>query len=111
MFVSADHALRGIAVELKLSGRRRIPNMNVEMLPFQTMLPLALTGGGVELNAGKDSVLLGWRSAGRHPLALEVSEGSGLVVMRSEAITLTPGTLLRASAILYPAERAIVRGG
>ncbi|MGI8923546.1 MAG: hypothetical protein ACR2HJ_05810 [Fimbriimonadales bacterium] len=110
LLMSADHASKGIAVELKLTGRKRLTNVNLEMLPFQTMLPLALTGGSVVVTAAKSKLPLAWRSAGRLQLALEVSEESGLAVMRSGQITLTPATLMRATAIINPAERAIVRG-
>jgi hypothetical protein len=108
--VRPDHANKGISVELRLSPRRRLERANIELLPFQTTLPLSSEGGAPALRLPKSTVRLVWSAQSRTPFHTEVSESSGLVVLRSETATLMPGMAIRAVASVTRAASSIIRG-
>lgn len=107
--VKADVATRGVGIELKAMGKKRLPGVRLELLGFQTMVPMTFANGVAKLDVAKESVRLAWSaSMPRTDFALVASAESGLAVMRSEVFTLSPG-LLRATANVSPADTAIVR--
>jgi hypothetical protein len=109
MVLKADVASRGVGIELKAMGKKRMPRMRLELLGFQTMMPMAFANGVAKLAVPKEDVRLAWSaSMPRNDFALVAAAESGLAVMRSNVFTLTPG-LMRASATIAPADTAIVR--
>ena len=104
--VRAEAASRGVGIDLRILGKKRLPGMSLELLPFQTVSTIKDLGGAVLLH-GREEIRLRWSSKGA--LSTPVfSEDSGLVTLRTERFTLTP-SLLRLSATISPAERGISR--
>jgi len=109
LVLRADVASRGVALDLKAMGKKRLPGVRLELLSFQTMVPMSFANGVVKLDASKESVRLAWRaSAPRNEFNLVAAAAPGLAVMQSGPFTLSPG-LLRATAAILPADTAIVR--
>jgi hypothetical protein len=104
--VRADAASRGVGIDLRIIGKKRLPDVRIELLSFQTILGMSDVGGAVLLNA-REETRLKWDT--KNPqLKFIVADDSGLAALRSEPFVLTP-SLLRLSAHISPAERALSR--
>ena len=110
MTVRPEHAAKGIVVELNLSPKRRIVGASLEMLPFQTPMRLRVEGGWPLIQTAKEAVRLGFSCNCKVPFLQEVSQASGLVVLRSEILNLMPGMPVRAVAKIFRPESSIIRG-
>lgn len=108
--IRPQHSSRGITLDLRIHPRKRVPEANLEIAPFQSTLPLRFREGRIFLPAPKGDVRLGWKYSGKLKMEFEVSEASSLAVLRSELVTLTPAIPIRITATLHPAESAIIRG-
>ena len=109
LLLSPDVATKGVGFELKASGRKRLQNAVLELLPFQTLSPMQEEGGALRLALPKDALGLQWEAKSpKLGFSTVTSPASGLITLRSEPFTLMPG-LLRASAQVMPAARAIAR--
>ena len=107
--VSPDLASKGVGIELKLNARKRLVGAVLELLPFQTLAPVRDESGALRLALPRESASLLWRAqSARLSFAAIISVESGLIALRSEPFTLTPG-LLRATATVMPAARAIAK--
>lgn len=104
-----DVATRGVGIELKAMPRKRIAGAVLELLPFQTLAPLTDQGASLSIALPKERLQLAWNaSSARLEFKRKTAPDSGLVVLRSEPFTLTPG-LLRVVASVLPAGRAIAK--
>ncbi len=108
--VRPEHAAKGIVVELNLSPKRRIVGASLEMLPFQTPMRLGIQGGWPQIQTAKEAVRLGFSCTCKVPFLQQVSQASGLVVLRSEILTLSPGMPVRVVARIFRPESSIIRG-
>jgi hypothetical protein len=109
LLVRADVASKGVGIELKTLGRKRLPGTHLEVLPFQTMEPMSIRDTLVIVRAPKEQVGLAWTaSSPRLSFEFVAKPGSGLVALKSERFTLSP-VLSRVVASIFPAERAIAR--
>jgi hypothetical protein len=104
--VRSDTASRGVGIDLRFLGKRRIPNAVLELLPFQTVTELRDIGGALLL-PGKGELRLRWVSKQAN-LSFFVDEASGMAALRTPKFTLMPSPL-RLSAWIAPADRGLVR--
>jgi hypothetical protein len=109
MTLAPDVATKGVGVELRASARKRLVGATLEILPFQTLANMHDESGALILSLPKDSVNLMWAAKSpRLEFETVLSAASGLICLRSEPFTLTPG-LLRVSAQVMPAARAMAK--
>ena len=111
ILVRADVSSRGAGIDLKATGKKRVPGVRLELLPFQTLEPMGFGAGAVTIAAGKEAARIAWAAASpRLQFKFVVTPESGLALLRSEPFVLSP-TLLRATASIHPSEKAIAKSG
>jgi GNAT superfamily N-acetyltransferase len=104
-----DHRLQGIAVQLKLTARKRIPGARVELMPLQTLRTLHGYASHFEIGEGEKAVQLAWTPSGHQEIYPRVKESAGLVTLATEPIPLLPGRLVRLGAVLHRYDAGIIR--
>lgn len=107
--VKPDHRTKGITFDIKISGKRRIKDVNLEFGPFQTLLPLLIENGTFKIGDSKEVISLGWTTTANIQFSLVGSETAGVCVYRSTPITIMPGSVLHCSATLQKVTTGIVR--
>jgi hypothetical protein len=109
IIIAPDLPSKGVGIELKLNARKRLTGVALELLPFQTLSPVHDESGTLRLALPRESASLLWRAqSSRLSFTALISIESGMITLRSEPFTLTPG-LLRATATVMPAARAMAK--
>lgn len=109
LLLRTDVQSRGIGLEWKAMGRKRLAGVRVEALPFHTESAMVVEGGAVAIDAPKERTRLRWSAAmPRNEFAFFAFPESGMASMRSEPFVLSPG-LTRVTASIAPAVGSLAR--
>lgn len=100
LFVEPAHDSSSIAIDVRLTIKRRLANASIEFGPFQTILPVLQEDDSLVIANQQSEVGLKLQGVPRQDFEIEISPQSGLMYLMTNPKNLLPGSVFRAKAML-----------